>query len=186
MRKRVPLLVICLIGPFFTSLLRAEEFDRAKLLAQLIKHEGKKTRVYEDSKGIRTVGVGFNLKREDAQKRIEELGLNYTQVLEGKQELEESQIMKLFEADVDVAVVDCKSLFPKFTDLSDVRQRVLIDMMFNLGKPSFAKFKKMIRHVNDANFDDAAKEMKDSDWYKQVKRRGETLVEMMRSNRDPK
>ena len=48
---------------------------------------------------------------------------------------------------MDTAIADSKSVFPKFTDLSDVRQRVIVDMMFNLGKTEVPGFKKMIDAV---------------------------------------
>ena len=76
--------------------------------------------------------------------------------------------------------------FPNFAGLSDVRQRVLVDMMFNLGKPRLEKFKKMIANVNKGDFAKAADEMKDSKWYTQVKKRGRVLEQMMRTDSDPR
>ena len=63
---------------------------------------------------------------------------------------------------MDTAIADSKSVFRKFTDLSDVRQRVIVDMMFNLGKSRFLGFKKMIDAVKADDFAKAADEMKDS------------------------
>src|SRR5262249_12279341 len=155
------------------------DLDRAKLKNQLIRHEGKRSKVYKDSLGILTIGVGFNLERADAKKMIEGLGLNFQQVKDGKVGLTEEQIGRLLDHDIDVAIAGCKSIFPKFTDLSDVRQRVLADMMFNLGKPRFGGFKRMIAHVQASEFGKAADEMKNSQWYKQVGGRGKRLEAMM-------
>jgi GH24 family phage-related lysozyme (muramidase) len=163
----------------------AGELDLPKLRAQLIKHEDKKAKVYKDSEGVPTIGVGFNLQRADARKKIADLGLDYDKVLAGQQTLSEEQIGKLLDADIATALGDCQAVFPKFTELSDVRQRVLVDMMFNLGKPRFVKFEKMIAAVKEGKFDKAADEMKDSKWYRQVKSRGKTLETMMRTDRDP-
>jgi lysozyme len=174
-------LALASIGPTAAG----ADLDRAKLRAQLIKHEGKKAKVYKDTEGNPTVGVGFNLNRAGAKAKIEALGLNFEQVKAGKQELSEKQISKLLEDDIDAAK-DCKAVFPKFADLSDVRQRVLADMMFNVGKGKFEGFKKMIAAVKAGNFATAADEMKDSKWYGQVGRRGKTLEAMMRSGKDPK
>jgi lysozyme len=162
----------------------AGDLDRAKLLAQLIKHEGKKAKVYKDSEGILTIGVGFNLERAEAKKSIEALGLDFEKVKSGKQELSQEQITKLLEQDANAAIANCKVVFPKFVELSDVRQRVLVDMMFNLGKGRFSKFEKMIAAVKKNDFVTAADEMKSSKWYAQVKDRGKTLERMMRTNKD--
>jgi GH24 family phage-related lysozyme (muramidase) len=164
---------------------RAEEMDRNKLTRQLVKHEGRRSKVYKDTEGVPTIGVGFNLNRPDAKKKIEALGLSYDMVRDGEQELSERQIDDLLVADIDAAVADCNALFPKFADLSDVRQRALADMAFNLGPARLKSFKKMIASVNNENFVGAADEMKDSQWYRQVKKRGETLESMMRTGKDP-
>jgi lysozyme len=168
----------------FAASAAAADFDRDKLRKQLIKHEGKHTKAYPDSEKVPTIGVGFNLNRPDAKKRIESIGLDYEKVKAGKQELTEQQITKFLEADIETAAADCKSVFPKFNELSDVRQRVLVDMMFNLGQPRFSKLKKMIANVQAAKFDAAADEMKASKWYDQVKMRGKTLEIMMRTDKD--
>jgi len=162
----------------------ASEIDFNKLRNQLILHEGKKPKVYEDSEGIPTIGVGFNLKRVGAKKIIEELGLSYDKVLAGEQILTDEQINKLLDADINTALTSCKAIFQNFSDLSDVRQRVLVDMMFNLGKPRFEAFKKMIAAVKDGKYGVAADEMKESKWYKQVKTRGVRLEAMMRTDMD--
>jgi GH24 family phage-related lysozyme (muramidase) len=164
----------------------AGELDREKLDKQLRKHEAKRTKMYKDTEGVPTIGVGFNLKRPDAKEKIEKLGLNFDKVLAGEQELSDKQIDQLLKDDIDAAIADCKKVFPNFAGLSDVRQRVLVDMMFNLGKPRLEKFKKMIANVNKGDFAKAADEMKDSKWYTQVKKRGRVLEQMMRTDSDPR
>lgn len=163
----------------------AEDIDQKKLEAQLIKHEGKRSKVYKDSEGIPTVGVGFNLKRSDAKAKIEALGLDYSKILSGAQELTETQIETLLAADINVAITDAKSVVKSFDSLSEVRKRVVTDMVFNLGKSRFSKFAKMLAAIEDMNFDDAAKEMKDSKWCEQVKTRCTTLQSMMKFDKDP-
>lgn len=46
--------------------------------------------------------------------------------------------------------------------LDDERQDVIIDMSFNLGRPKFSKFKKMILAVQECDFDEAANQILDS------------------------
>ena len=161
------------------------DLDREKLKAQLVKHEGKKNHVYKDTEGHPTIGVGFNLDRSGARAKIEALGLDYAKVKAGTQDLTDEQVYKMLDGDMDTAIADSKSVFPKFTDLSDVRQRVIVDMVFNLGKSKFLGFKKLIDAVKADDFAKAADEMKDSTWYTQVGQRGKTLEKMMRTDMDP-
>ena len=69
--------------------------------------------------------------------------------------------------------------------MEGVRKRVVVDMVFNLGKTRFLKFKDTIAALEKEDFDTAAKEMTDSKWCKQVKTRCTTLVGMMKSGSDP-
>ncbi len=176
---------VLLMTSLIASGAKATDLDRGKLTAQLIKHEGKRSKVYNDTQGHPTIGVGFNLDRNDAKARIEALGLDYAQVKAGTQELSEPNIMSLLSDDMDTAIAGCQAVFPHFADLSDVRQRVLADMIFNLGKAKFAGFTKLIAAVNSADFTQAAAEMKNSAWYRQVGTRGKTLVAMMQTDMDP-
>ena len=52
--------------------------------------------------------------------------------------------------------------------------------MFNLGYPRLSKFKGMKAGVDAGRWSDAADEMVDSQWYRQVTNRAERLVERMR------
>ena len=52
-------------------------------------------------------------------------------------------------------------------------------MRFNLGPSRFRRFKKMIAAVKEKDFSRATEEMKDSNWYRQVGKRAETLFKMM-------
>jgi lysozyme len=73
-------------------------------------------------------------------------------------------------------------------NLSETRQLVLADMAFNLGVgPSeedkdgkLLTFKNTLRAMQEGRYEDAAKGMEDSPWYRQVGRRAVKLVDMMR------
>ena len=68
-----------------------------------------------------------------------------------------------------------------FDDLPEEAQRVIANMMFNMGRPRLSKFKGMKRGVDSEDWNAAADEMVDSRWYKQVTNRANRLVERMRS-----
>jgi len=74
--------------------------------------------------------------------------------------------------------------FPIVSDLDAVRQRVVIDMAFNIGVPRLTGFKKMWAAIHCGDYEEAALEMMDSKWARQVGRRAERLSDMMRKGTD--
>lgn len=116
--------------------------DRARLLAQLKRHEAYRRRPYYDTKGYLTVGYGRNL---------ETVGLSQ----------EESTY--LLSNDVDAAV-RCLVVYAWFPRLEPARQAALANLMVNVGPKSFATFTRMIAALERGDFVAAAAEMLDSKW----------------------
>lgn len=135
----------------------------------LVKHEGYVTEIYLDSENLPTFGIG-HLVTEDDMEYTWPVGTPVT----------DERILKVFHDDCNNAYTDACAIFLNFSSLPDNCQRVLVNMAFNLGRNRLSKFKNMITAVNEGNFSKAADEMIDSKWYRQVKRRGEELVEIMR------
>ena len=88
----------------------------------------------------------------------------------------------MLETDIAKALEDIDSVFgfKPFYALSNKRQMALIDMMFNLGRPRFKTFKKMIKAIKTGNFQQAAYELMDSRYATQVPRRAHTNADLMR------
>ena len=72
-------------------------------------------------------------------------------------------------------------LYPDFDDLPEEVQLIVANMMFNMGRPRLSKFKGMKRGVDNRDWNDAADEMVDSGWYRQVTKRAQRLVDRMRA-----
>ncbi len=60
-------------------------------------------------------------------------------------------------------------------------QHIVANMMFNMGYPRLSKFKGMKAGVDARDWQQAADEMVDSAWYRQVTNRADRLVERMRA-----
>lgn len=58
---------------------------------------------------------------------------------------------------------------------------IIIEMVFELGKNGVRKFKRMWTALNEDNFLEAAKEMRDSKWYDQTMYRAEPLARLLES-----
>lgn len=136
----------------------------------LIRHEGYVDRIYLDSEGLRTFGVGHLVGRNDPE---------YTWPVDTP--VSEARILLAFEEDFNEAVEDAKRIIPNLEAHPEAVQRVIINMAFNLGYNRLSRFKKMIKAVKETDYWTAADEMVDSKWYRQVKTRGVELVDLMRT-----
>ena len=143
------------------------------------KHEGIRDKVYHDTEGIPTIGVGFNLYRKDAVSRISSLGLNYQSVLDGETSLTDRQIENLFEYDLMRAVSNASRFLPNFEQQPKEIKIVVVNMAYNLGLTRLNKFVKFRQALMDNNYLLAADEMINSKWYNQVGNRSKELTTMV-------
>jgi len=85
-----------------------------------------------------------------------------------------------FDRDVHTVLSECERLYEDFSSLPEDVQRIIANMMFNMGYPRLSKFKGMKAGVDARDWNQAADEMVDSVWYRQVTNRADRLVERMR------
>ena len=140
-----------------------------KLREQLKIDEGCVYEIYNDHLGYPTFGIG-HLVRESDPENGSRLGT----------EVSEDRVNEAFDADVEIVLSDCNTLYPDFDDLPEEAQQIIANMMFNLGRPRLSKFVGMKRGVDAKDWNSAADEMVDSRWYRQVGARAERLVNRMR------
>ena len=140
-----------------------------KLREQLKIDEGCVYEIYNDHLGYPTFGIG-HLVRESDPEHGSPLGT----------EVSEDRVIEAFDADVEIVLSDCSTLYPDFEDLPEEAQQIIANMMFNLGRPRLSKFVGMKRGVDVKDWNSAADEMVDSRWYRQVGARADRLVNRMR------
>ena len=121
--------------------------------------EDERLMPYRDTTGHLTIGVGRNLSKKG---------------------LSPDEVDHLLTNDV-VEVLDVCRKLPYWNHLNDARRLVVADMVFNLGEAGFHTFKKMEQALVHELYDEAAREMIDSTWYHQVRRRARVLVKAMRT-----
>ena len=155
------------------------KYNTSHFLDKLIEHEGMVLTVYEDSLGIETIGIGRNLKDRGITK--EELDAMDFPSIDAVYEhgITEADAAYLLENDVQIVEDELLKSHPCVAELDSVRQLVLVDMAFNMGVPRLCKFKKMWAGIHENDFRTAAKEMLDSRWAVQVKRRSHKLAHAM-------
>ena len=144
--------------------------DIEKLREEIEYDEGSVNEIYLDHLGLATFGVG-HLVRKEAPEYGWEVGTP----------VDADRCIEAFNTDIETVLSDCKLLYSDFDDLPEEAQRIIANMMFNMGRPRLSKFKGMKRGVDARDWNAAADEMVDSRWYRQVTNRADRLVERMRN-----
>ena len=144
--------------------------DIEKLKEEIKADEGIIYEVYTDHLGYKTCGVGHLCRATDPEHELE-VG----------DPVSVERVNELFAEDLDITIEECRKLYEYFDDLPEEVQRIICNMMFNMGRPRLSQFKKMYEAVMDANWIEAAIQMEDSLWARQVPNRAERLCERMRN-----
>ena len=144
--------------------------DLEKLQKELKIDEGCKYKIYLDHLGYPTFGIGHLVTKNDT-----EYGWAVGTLIDT------IRILETFESDIETVLSDCTKLYSDFEDLPEEAQRVIANMMFNMGYTRLSKFKGMKRGVDARDWNVSADEMVDSRWYNQVTNRATRLVKRMRN-----
>ena len=139
--------------------------DMDRLLQSVKKHEGYRNKVYLDTLGKRTVGVG-HLCVED--------------FWEDDKEYEEKFLMTILEHDLQTAIKGAERLLKGCSILDSLAKEIIIEMVFQLGETGVSKFKNMLKALKEGpDYQTAAIEMLDSRWAKQTPNRAEAMSSEM-------
>jgi len=141
-----------------------------ELRQEIQNDEGRVNSVYLDHLNLPTVGIGHLIKESDP-----EHGLPVGTVVD------DERVNELFDQDIKVTLSECEQLYGNFNDLPEEVQKILANMMFNLGRPRLSKFRKLCKAVADRDWQECAVQMEDSRWHKQVTNRANRLISRMKS-----
>ena len=144
--------------------------DIEQLREQLEVDEGCVYEIYNDHLGYATFGIGHLVTESDPEQG-QSLGTPVSS----------DRVAEAFESDIQSVLRDCNILYSDFHNLPEEAQQVIANMMFNLGRPRLSKFAGMKRGVDARDWNAAADEMVDSNWYRQVTNRADRLVERVRA-----
>ena len=141
--------------------------NREAVYDQLKIDEGIVCEIYLDHLGYKTFGVGHLVRESDPE-------WNY----DVGEPVSVERVVECFESDLDVAVSECVALYGAdvWEGFPGEVQEILVNMMFNLGRPRLSKFRKMNAHLECGEWSAAAIEGRDSLWYRQVGNRAERLM----------
>lgn len=142
-----------------------------KFDAELSLDEGRRLVPYLDEFGIETVGVGHNLIAGPLP------GQTYP--------MTNAQVDALLLSDIASSVQKLDTYLPWWRTLSDARQRVMLNMVFNMGigRPGQGSgllgFTTFLNLVRTGNYAAAATDMLHTLWARQVGTRAKRLSVMM-------
>ena len=136
-----------------------------RLLQSVKKHEGYRNKVYLDTLGKRTVGVG-HLCVED--------------FWEDNKEYSEEMLMNILKDDLKNAIEGAERLLKDCRILDSLAKEIIVEMVFQLGETGVSKFKNMLKALKEGpDYQTAAIEMLDSRWAKQTPNRAEAMSSEM-------
>ncbi len=133
-----------------------------RLRLDLIRDEGDKVYPYTDTTGNLTIGVGHNLTACGISQAIRDM---------------------LLTEDIVIALGKATT-FPWFEHLNEVRQRVIVNMVFNMGMARVEEFTLMIQAIKNGDYTEATRQMLDSTWAQQVGDRADRLAHMFLSGNE--
>ena len=145
-----------------------EQGIHLNLLNQIRRHEGLRLKPYHCSENFLSLGYGRNLDTNGISEAEAEFMLS-NDLLACESEMKDEGW---------------------YNQLDETRRAVVLNMAFNLGKPTLLKFKKFIGALSDDDYETASKEMvtgsdgvSPSKWASQVGKRAYELADQMRTGK---
>ena len=142
---------------------------KEEIYKQLVLDEGVKYEIYKDHLGYPTFGIGHLITEYD-EERGQPIGTPVS----------EERVQVCFERDLDIAINECSILYdPYFEGFPGEVQEILVNMLFNMGRPRLSQFKNFKAALEQEDWERAAFEGRNSKWYTQVTNRAERLMTRM-------
>ncbi|HEE0521900.1 TPA: glycoside hydrolase family protein [Klebsiella pneumoniae] len=144
--------------------------------------EGEKLKLYKDTEGYWTIGIGHlvtkNPSKEQAIACLDKELNRFTSGVISKSESEQ-----LFNLDISRALRDIErsELSSIYIQTNGPRRAALVNLTFQLGLAGVLKFRKMIQYLKVGNYEAAADEGLDSKWARQTPNRARRVSEVIRT-----
>lgn len=147
----------------------------SRMSSQLHLHEGLRLQPYLDTEDNWTVLIGYNLSARGWDDIERVLGRKVEPPASscsdeepfGCPHLTKEDALRVLAADIERVQSAVRVYFPEFDSLNEVRQRVCVDMAFNMGFRALG-FKKTIAAIKRKDWSTAARELYNSKWARQV------------------
>ena len=133
--------------------------SKQRVMEQLKIDEGVVYEVYLDHLGLPTCGIGHLILKTDPEDGME-VGTPVSQ----------ARCEELFFKDLEIAQSECVQLYGPdvWMAFPEEVKEILVNMLFNMGRPRLSQFKKMNAALEQGDWETASVEVRDSRWYNQV------------------
>lgn len=134
--------------------------DISQAATKLIKpHEGLKLKMYRDTRGVLTIGYGFNLEVNSIPQDVAE---------------------RLLEVTLEPTITALRGL-SWFQGLDVPRQAAIVDMAFNLGVHGLLGFNTFLQLIQAGQWEQATQDLLGTKWAQQVGTRATQDSEIIRT-----
>lgn len=134
--------------------------NKTRLIEDLKRHEGLRLKPYKCTAGKLTIGIGRN---------IEDIGIT------------EAEAEQMLLNDIARVEEDLDRNLMYWREFPEPVQRALVNFVFNVGITRALRFKRMIKALQNLDYENAADELLDSLYAKQVGRRADEVAGMIRA-----
>lgn len=149
--------------------------DIYEIQNRLIFHEGLKLNIYKDKLGKKTIGVG---------RCIETNPLTYEEkkaVGDIEHGITKNAAMFLLRNDIERCIEECDKNIICWRNLNKERKYALLDMCFQLGVKGLLKFKKMLKALQNKDYEEASRQCLDSEYGKQTPKRAKRIANLIKT-----
>lgn len=131
------------------------------LIESIKESEGFRSKPYRCTENVLTIGYGFAIK---------------------DLELDEDICHQILVKKLDDLIDKANNKFPFLLELPDEKADIVYEMIYQMGLNGVSRFKKMLKALEDQDFEKASVEMLDSLWAKQTPNRALKMSNKMKSN----
>ena len=131
-----------------------------ELMEDIVRHEGFRSKVYKDSLGIDTIGIGFAIK---------------------DLELDEEDCNRILQKKISKLLPQIFGRWGFLKDSPNTVKLVVINMCYQMGVNGVSKFKKFLQALEVKDYGWASIEMLDSKWAKQTPTRAQELSDKIKN-----
>jgi len=145
--------------------------DDPALLASIRRHEGLRLLPYRDARGHWSIGYGHCYTCQGGRVAVEV-------------PLSREVAERLLREDVARAHA-AAAAYPWFARLPDAAQRVVVELVFQLGATGWAGFERTHALLAEGRLREAARELLKSEWATQVPARAERMAAALAASAEP-
>jgi len=159
----------------------AKSLINENLVEMLKEDEGIRAKVYVDTTGHKTVGIGFNMDSPAARRfwdaaNVEE---DFYKIYQGKETLSAESIEALLNIHLEDIEENIASIYPNIYAWSENRRNGLMNFYYQLGMGNVKKFVNTNKYINNEEWNLAAANLKKSKWIKQTPNRAKRVIELI-------